>query len=140
MTYPNFSIFIVFLLWAQLLLSQNHPQLTDKPSKGKMSITVRTKSVANNNDTTQIAANKTTPSVEAVGICNEDKIILIKRALHWAGYYQDGDYSTTLNETAQQALIRYQQDHFLPIGNLNMDTMRELDRHLRKNYNCSMLK
>lgn len=139
MTHFNFSIFIVFLLWTQFLLAQNHQQLADKPSKGKMSITVRTKSVPNN-DTTQTPANKTTPAVEAVGVCNENKIILIKRALHWAGYYQDEDYSTTLNETAQQALIRYQQDHFLPVGNLNMDTIRELDRYLRKNYNCSMLK
>ena len=139
MTYPKFPIFIAFLLWTQFLLAQNHPQLADKPSKGKMSITVRTKSVPNN-DTTQTTPNRTTPAVETVEVCKENKIILIKQALHWAGYYQDGDYSTILNETAQQALIRYQQDHFLPVGNLNMDTIRELDRYLRKNYNCSMLK
>ena len=141
------SLFLSFQLQAQSV-APPYP----KPQQGKVRVSVKPKTSAIpaqslqsggavKNTTTPAVENTTeTPSVESVTACGENKIVLIKQALHWAGYYDSSNYSNVLDAATRQSLTRYQQDHSLPVGNLNMDTLRELDRYLRKHQQCSMLK
>lgn len=114
--------FIVWVFSAQFLFAQSKsaPQVT-KPTQKVLS-------KANLQNNKPISTQTPCPSGEGM-----QKMATIQVCLKQKGYYK-GVIDNLLGPSTRQALVKYQKDNKLPVGNLNLETIK----HLGKGCTCTL--
>lgn len=119
-------------IWAQTTTTQT--PLGNKVVAKKSSAVTTTATNANT------IAKTTDKAPTALPNCNTvlgGKISQLQTALLLAGY-DPGPADNTLGPRTRQALIKFQKDHNLPVGNLNMETLNALTQILVEKGICTL--
>lgn len=117
-------VFLTFITWAfsaQALFAQSKPA---------PQVTKPTQSVLSKTNTKNKPTPAAPPCPTGEGM---KKIATIQVCLTQKGYYK-GVIDNILGPTTRQALIKYQKDNNLPVGNINLETIK----HLGKGCSCTL--
>ncbi len=101
------------------------PKNSSKPTKAGATTTTNAVK-AETTPVTEIApATETVPAVTPTPAPTSGKISQIQEALRAKGY-DPGPTDNVLGAKTREALMQFQKDNNLPVGNLNVETMRAL--------------
>jgi peptidoglycan hydrolase-like protein with peptidoglycan-binding domain len=135
----TFLLILLCVTFAQVAMAQQSnmqtsPKTTPKPVKMQPKNSSKpTKAGANTNavkaettPVTEIApVTETVPAVTPTPAPTSGKISQIQEALRAKGY-DPGPTDNVLGAKTREALTQFQKDNNLPVGNLNVETMRAL--------------
>lgn len=127
-------------LWASFALTTSvFAQTTDnkKVVAKKSAAATATTTATKSNPSIDAANNNKATSLPECDILYPQRILRLQIALAAAGY-DPGATDNILGPSTRQAIIQFQKDHNLPVGNLNLPTLDALDRVLVEKGLCKI--